>query len=384
MPDSQTPTESHDQHAGERIVVAASPIRVVLQILLIVVAAAFGLWTLRRLATLVLVLIASTLFAYVLAPIVQVAERPIRIAGRRRHLPRGIAIAVVYVLIAGGMLAGAELLLPSATAQVDDMIARAPAYAQSIDTWEHGWSRYYARLRIPIQLRHELDQSVSAAGDLALESAHASMLTLVDTVSSLPWLILVPILAFFLLKDATSLRRMIVIALPHRIQLRGHQLFEELNATMAAYIRAQLLACLLVGTVCGLGFAALGVAYPLPLGMLAGILEFIPLVGPLLLAVVASVVAALQAPMVILWVVAFLAGLRLVEDYVVYPRLIRHGIELHPLAVIVAVLAGGELDGVAGVFLAVPAVAVATVVCRHGLKWRGDDAAADVHQEAHT
>jgi predicted PurR-regulated permease PerM len=113
------------------------------------------------------------------------------------------------------------------------------------------------------------------------------------------------------------------------------------------------------------------------LGVLAGALEFIPLVGPLLLAVVASIVAALHAPVLVLRTLAFLGVLRVVEDYVIYPRLIRRGIELHPLAVILAVLTGAELDGVAGMFLAVPIVAIATVIYRHWMEWRSGDGAVD-------
>ena len=143
-----------------------------------------------------------------------------------------------------------------------------------------------------------------------------------------------------------------------------------MNTTLAAYIRAQLLACGLVGFLCGIGFAVLGIPYPVLLGVLAGVLEFIPLVGPLLLAVAASIVGALHAPVLVFWVVGFLAVVRLVEDYVIYPRLIRRGIQLHPLAVIVAVLMGAELDGIAGMFLAVPTMAIASVVYRHWLEWR--------------
>ena len=149
-------------------------------------------------------------------------------------------------------------------------------------------------------------------------------------------------------------------------------MFKELDVTLAAYIRAQLLACLLIGSICGIGFAVLGVPYPVLLGALAGVLEFVPLIGPLLAAVVAAVVAALHAPLLALAVCGFLGVLRIVEDYVVYPRLIRRGVHLHPLAVIVAVLAGLELGGVAGMFLAIPAVAVASVVYRHWLEWHGD------------
>ena len=103
-------------------------------------------------------------------------------------------------------------------------------------------------------------------------------------------------------------------------------------------------------------------------------LEFIPLVGPLVVAIVASIVAALHAPMLVLWTAGFLGTFRVVEDYVIYPRLIRRGIPLHPLAVILAVLAGAELDGVAGMFLAVPVVGILSVVYRHAVEWRGGDA----------
>ena len=379
MPSSSALTEPRD-HAlpSERAGAPPSQTRVVLQVLLIIVGVAGGLWALHRLASVVLVLILSALFAYVIAPLVQLAERPIRIAGRPRRLSRGAAIALVYLLIAGSVSAGAALLLPSATQQVDDMIARAPTYGQSILTWEHGWSRYYERLRIPIELRQSIDQSMRAAGEAAVKSARGSLLALLGALSNLPWLALIPILAFFLLKDAASFRRTIVTALPHRIRLSAHRLFEDLNATLAAYIRAQLLACVLVGSLCGLGFAVLGIPYPVVLGVLAGVLEFIPLVGPLLLAMVASIVGALHTPVLVLWAVGFLGVLRLVEDYVVYPRLIRRSVQLHPLAVIVAVLTGAELDGVAGMFLAVPTVAMASVVYRHWLEWRSGDGVVDV------
>ncbi len=351
-----------------------SQTRVVLQILLIIAGIALGLWELHRLSSIVLVLILAASFAYVIAPLVELAQRPIRLAGRRRRLSRGAAIALVYVLMAGSVSGAVALLLPSATEQVNEVIVRAPAYAQSILTWEHGWSRYYGRLRIPPELRQSIDQSVLSASQGAAESLRGSVLALVGALSYVPWLLLIPILAFFLLKDAASLRRTIVTALPHHGQLRGHRLFEELNATLAAYIRAQLLACVLVGTLSGVGFALLGIPYPVLLGVLAGVLEFIPLVGPLVLATVAAVVGALHAPMLALWAVGFLGVLRLVEDYVIYPRLMRRGIRLHPLAVILAVLAGAELNGVAGMFLSVPTVALATVVYRHWLEWRsGDD-----------
>jgi predicted PurR-regulated permease PerM len=346
----------------------------ILRDLLIVVAVGAGLWVTHRLGRIVLVLILAVFFAYLVAPLVELARHPISLNGRSHRLSRGPAIAVVYLLLAGSMGAGSAILWPSAALQLNEAIVSVPAYTQSFRVWERGWTRYYERLRIPLELRHSLDQSMLGAGDAAVVYARGSLLALIGVLSDIPWLVLVPVLAFLMLKDAAAIRRTILTAMPHRVQLRGHLLFAELNRTLAAYVRAQLIACALIGGVCGVGFALLGTPYAILLGVLAAVLEFIPLVGPLVVATVAVAIAALHDPMLAVWTAIFLTVLRVVEDYVVYPRLIGRHIHLHPLVVILAVLVGAELDGIAGIFMAVPVVALLTVVGRHWLDWRGRDA----------
>jgi predicted PurR-regulated permease PerM len=184
--------------------------------------------------------------------------------------------------------------------------------------------------------------------------------------------VLIPILAFFFLKDADSFRQSALMMLPQgRIRWRGDELFQDINSTLAAYIRAQLIACLIIGTICTTGFAILDVRYALVLGVLAGFLEFIPLLGPLVVAIVAGTVAGFDSGTKAVAVLVFLGVLRIVQDYVLYPRIIGSGIHLHPLAVILAILAGHELAGVAGIFLAIPVIAVLTVTYRHWLEHRG-------------
>jgi predicted PurR-regulated permease PerM len=340
-----------------------------LPFLLAVAVCAVVIYALERV---VLVLILAMLFAYLIAPLVEISERPLRGAGIPPSLLRGVAIGVVYLLVSVVAWWGALMLLPTVSQQVSDAAARAPAYTESLRTWEGGWSRAYERLRLPVEVRRRIDLSLVEAGDRVVEGVREALVAGFGVFSSLPWLVLIPVLSFFLLKDAESLRQSLLDALPERFRARGLRLFEELNTTLAAYIRAQLLACLLVGTVCGLGFAVIGVPYAVLLGVLAGVLEFIPLLGPLLIAVIAGTVAALHAPVLALWSTLFLAIVRMVEDYVVYPRIMGHGIHLHPLAVIIAVLAGVELGGVAGMFLAIPIVAALSVGWRHGRDWLDD------------
>ena len=118
------------------------------------------------------------------------------------------------------------------------------------------------------------------------------------------------------------------------------------------------------------------------LGLIAGLFEFVPLVGPLLIAILAALVALLHSGFAAaLAVLVFLGVLRIVQDYVVYPRLIGHGIHLHALAVIIAILSGAELAGVAGIFLAIPVVALVTVTFRHWLEHRGSEGLADLLED---
>jgi len=97
------------------------------------------------------------------------------------------------------------------------------------------------------------------------------------------------VLSFFLLKDVDTFRRSALQMLPRgRWRWRGDEFFQDINSTLASYIRAQLLACLFVGLVCTIAFTVMGVPNPLALGVIAGVFEFVPLVGPLLVAVVAA------------------------------------------------------------------------------------------------
>jgi len=355
----------------------ASQARAVVHVILAVLAAAAGLWLLYRLERVAFLLILTMFFAYVVAPLVWVAERPIRIARRERRLPRALAIGVVYLSLLAVAASGAALLLPTVTRQIGDVAAAAPAYAESLRAWEQRWAGYYDRTNVPIEVRQGIDRSVVGTGDAAVEYTRGFVMTIAASLSYIPWLVLIPILAFFFLKDAHLFRRIALLTLPHRFRLRGRHLFDELNLTLARYVRGQLLSCVLVGVMCGVGFAALGVPYPTLLGILAGVLEFVPLIGPFVCAIVATIVAAFSAPLLALWVVGFLTALRTVQDYAIYPRLVGRGLHLHPLAVIVAVLAGFELGGVVGIFLAVPVVAVGAVVYRHCSEWRTGDSASD-------
>jgi len=117
---------------------APPPSRAILRDLLIVTAVGAGIWVTHRLGRIVIVLIVAMFFAYVIAPLVDLAQRSGHGSGRSRRLPRGAAIALVYLLLAGAASGGVTLVWPSAAQQLDAAIASGPAYTESFRVWEIG------------------------------------------------------------------------------------------------------------------------------------------------------------------------------------------------------------------------------------------------------
>ncbi|HKQ04254.1 MAG TPA: AI-2E family transporter [Blastocatellia bacterium] len=349
--------------------------RAVLRLILIILAVAGAIWALYLLEGVILLLVLSIFFAYLIAPLVELFHRPVRLAGReRQHLiPRTLAIGIVYLLLFGGLGLAVYLLLPQVGEQITGLGQQAPAYSKSISERAQRLERLYQR--IPPGARESVKATVSQTIETISGYARAvAVSTGTFAVVYAPWLILIPILAFFLLKDADSFRRSALQMLPRgRIRWRGDELFQDVNSALAAYIRAQLIACFLIGVICTLGFIIIGVPYGLVLGILAGFLEFIPLVGPLTVGILAVVVSSFHSSGQAFAVFVFLAVLRVVQDYVLYPRIIGQGIHLHPLAVILAILCGAELAGVAGIFLAIPVIAIISVGYRHWMEHKGAD-----------
>jgi predicted PurR-regulated permease PerM len=349
----------------------ASPTRAVLRLVLLLLAVAAGLWLLFALQGVILLLLLSMLFAYLIAPLVEFLCRPVT-WGRRPAIPRPLAIAMVYLALFASVGIASYVLLPLLGAQVTEFGRQVPSYMAYARDQLQAWQHFINPDHLPQGVREAIDRTFAHTVDAAGDSLSHGFGDLLPFLGYLPWFVLIPVVAFFLLKDGAAFRRTILLTLPRgRLRGRGAEVFEDINDALAAYMRAALLACLLVGVLCTIGFVLIGVPYALLFGVVAGLLEFIPLVGPLAVALGATLVTSFHSINQALWVVAFLGALRLVQDYVVFPRLVRRGIHMHPLGVILAILSGAELAGMVGIFLAIPAVAVLSVVHRHLVEYRG-------------
>jgi predicted PurR-regulated permease PerM len=359
--------------------------RAVLRVILIVLVVGITLWIILKLTGLILLLILSIFFAYFVAPLVEFLSRPIRIAGRKFAIPRALAIVLSYLIIIAAIVIGIYVLAPRLGSQFPEFAEQARGYWASFGTKMQSWVEYFRSHQMPGPLLDAINSAIPRLIETGSQTVSVVLTSMAGWLIYIPWLILIPILSFFFLKDAETFRRSALQMLPRgRWRWRGDEFFQDINSTLAAYIRAQLTACLFIGVVCAIGFTLLGLPSPLVLGIIAGVFEFVPLVGPLLVALLAAVAAMLHGgTFSAFMVLLFLVVLRIAQDYFVYPRLIGQGIHLHPLAVILAILSGAELAGVAGIFLAIPVVAILTVSYRHWLEHRGSEGLADLLEPTH-
>ncbi|HTS05554.1 MAG TPA: AI-2E family transporter [Candidatus Eisenbacteria bacterium] len=303
-------------------------------------------------------------FAYLISPLVSRVQhwRPISRGSRT------IAIAEVYVivaLVATGIIIG---IGPSFADDGRQLISAIPALLEKHAPWDivhrigstRGWS-YQTQLHIDHFLAQHRDTIVSWAKQFGLQVG--------AVLAHSFWILLIPILAIPFLNDAPEMVEVVFRVLRLRPQARtfAELILQDIHSMAANYIRAQMtLACLAI-VAYTVVLSASGVPYGPVLGVTAGMLEFIPLVGPIVGAVLILGVAFLAGFHHILLLMLFLGCWRVLQDYFNSPRLMHNQVQLHPFVVIFAVLAGAEIAGVIGVFLSIPIAATIKIIWR---SWR--------------
>lgn len=359
------------QPAANVVLDASTPsvrsiVRVVLVTLIIVFIADSIKGIITSLTYLFFLIVLSIFFAYLIEPLVKMIRRPFEEANRDRYMPRPLAIASAYLIVFSVVgIAGASLT-PVVINQARQLTNKLPVYSESFQEQFRYISTRFERYQIPEAVQKQITERATAVAATVGSGVTDFFIAL---ASYLPWLILIPVLAFFFLKDANLFRLSVLRIFPSGDwRARAESIIHDVNMTLAAYTRAQLISCVLIGTLCTIGFYLIGLNYALLLGVLAGILEFIPLIGPLTIAITAIGIASLDSNWEAFYVFIFLGVLRLLQDYVFYPRIVREGIHLHPLAIILSVLAGEQMAGIPGVFLSIPVVALLTVMYKHILE----------------
>ena len=327
-------------------------------------------------------LVLAIFFAYLIDPLVKLIRRPFKAREIQRFMPRGLAIAISYLLVFSVLGIALASIAPRVSQQARDFAANLPAYGASVQRTVQDLNRRFERLRIPDEVQTRINDQATAIGASITATVGGGVVSFLTFV---PWLIIIPILGFFFLKDVNSFRLGVLRLFPAgQWRMRADSILSDANDTLAAYVRACIISCLLIGVVCTIAFYIIGLKYALLLGILAGIFEFVPLLGPLTIGLIAVATVGFGDDPWKAWpTLIFLITLRIIHDYITYPRIVRGGIHLHPVLIILSVLAGEQIAGIPGVFLAIPVVALITVAYKHFLEHQGSRTLFEglVHEE---
>ena len=329
--------------------------RVLVTVLLFALALGF-LYVAR--ATLIAFLFAI-FFAYLMSPLVNRLEKLLH--------GRVLAIAVIYSLLLVLVVVFFVVVGPKVTREgarlgqsLPDLLTRLRSgdLTEKLGK-EHGWSNATSVF---------VQSFLNNHGDDITQLAQRVGLRVAD-VAKQAWLFfVVPLLSIFFLKDGRAFSDFLLAAIQSRPQREFlENVLNDLNQMLAHFIRAQLTLAALTLVMYSVFLAIMRVPYALVLGTLGGVLEFIPVVGPLAAALVIVSVALLLSYKHWLILVVFLGSWRLIQDYVSSPRIMGESMELHPLAAIFGVMAGGEVAGILGIYLSIPVMASLRIVLR---RWR--------------
>jgi predicted PurR-regulated permease PerM len=286
----------------------------------------------------------------------------------RRHIPRVAGVGLTYL----GFLATVTLIgfvmLPAVKDQAENLSDRWPAIRLKMERWVD--DRAESVKGTPFEFdRNRLDEAVTNNNDSVQQQLERVAKVGVQVFHVLLVLILAPIFAFYLLIDLPHLKRTAVGLIPPAARPEVLLVAGRVNAAVGGFFRGQLLVALIVGILCSVGLRIIDLPFWLLIGMVAGLFNIIPLVGPYIGGIPALVIAlTTREPITAVWVVVIMVAAQQIDNHFISPMVMHRVVKLHPVLVMLALLLGGTLGGFFGLLVAVPTAAVLKILAGH--LWR--------------
>lgn len=312
------------------------------------------LWVLYLVRGPLLLIYVSALFATGLAPLVRIIERQRIVAISRRRLPRTAAILVIYASVLGLIASITAAVIPPLVRQSQEFWKQLPDYLDQAQARLTSWG-----LIAPNASFKDILQQAPAGGGDAVGVVVGALWGFVGGIFGV---ISILLLTFYMLVDSDRVFALFVRLFPRRDRNRVSDISELVANKISAWLGGQMLLGLIIGTMTAVGFFFMGVPYFFVLAVIAGIGEMIPMVGPLLSAIPAVLVALTVSPGLALGVAAYCWALQLLENNVLVPKVMGETVGLSAVTVIASLAIGSELLGFVGALLAVPTAAIIQVL----------------------
>jgi predicted PurR-regulated permease PerM len=302
----------------------------------------------------ILLFAGAIFFAYMLSPLVALVER---FMPRRRNL----ALALVYILLIGILVAVGFQVIPRIGEQATSLATRVPSVVNNAKSTNFPLPAWLEPIRV--QVINTLSRELTHLESSVVPFIQQTGTRLLSGLGYLLPIILVPILAFFFLKDSEDIRIHLIGAVDaEHDQTTVELILDDVHVVLKSYIRALVLLALASFVSWLIFLSLMRYPYELLLAGVAGLLEFIPVFGPAGALVIMLIVCAVSGSGGLIWIIVFWGCYRVFQDYVLNPYLMSSRVELHPLLVLFGVLAGNSIGGVPGMFFSIPVIAILKVI----------------------
>ena len=307
-------------------------------------------------------IIISVIVAELLFPIVSGLERVL--PGRERHprIARLVTIAIVYIAFFALVSVLIYLTVQPIIKEVQEFIQVAPQIYEEAKVTVGGLLQEFDR-QVPAAVKAQLDELLRSASGL-ISKAALSLLTktiggVTGTISVVIGLVIVPFLLFYMLKDKEELVGGMYSILPENVSRHTSNVLGLIDGVIGSYVRAQLISATIVGVLVFIGLLLLDVSFALTLGLLAGVLGLIPIIGAFIGAVPGLLVALATDPGKLVWVALLYIVVQFVESNIISPRIQGRALRLHPIFIMITLIIASDIAGLWGVLVGVPLVAAA-------------------------
>jgi predicted PurR-regulated permease PerM len=309
-------------------------------------------------------IILAVILAFILAPLV---ERLccLRLWPAHRHLPRGLAVALTILAAAAVFAVTVGFIFSPFVREFNNFVFNLPTLIERIQSITGAIGMKAQSLELPANVQTMVDRVLAGAASYGVQLGQRALTSTVNFASKVVELVVVPVLTYYFLKDWRKLKESVLTVLPPAGRPRGTVIVEEMATVISGYIRGQVVISVIMGLLAFVGMYFLGVEYPLVLGLLAALTETIPIIGPIIGAAPAVFLAYLGSPALAVKVAVFFLIIHQLENHVIVPKVMGRSIDLHPVAVIISLLIGGQLMGIVGMMLAVPVAALLKVLLKH-------------------
>ncbi|MEH6502857.1 MAG: AI-2E family transporter [Cycloclasticus sp.] len=284
--------------------------------------------------------------------------------------PRTLAVTVVFAVIFILLIVGLVVLLPLIEQQIASLIEKIP----TIINWIKVTALPWLQVRLAVfgqidvdKLQQTLQGNLGGVGSVAINIISSISSSGMAFLAGLANVVLIPVVTFYLLRDWDGLVVKIHDAFPPRIEKRVNGIAKEVDVVLAAFFKGQVIVMLCLAVIYYFGLSIVGLEFALLIALIAGLVSFVPYLGLIIGVVLACVASVFQLHdgSSILAILAVFVVAQVLESVLLTPVLVGDKIGLHPVAVIFAVMAGGQLFGFTGVLLALPVAAVLLVFFRH-------------------